>query len=138
MKKLLLFLFLMPGLFASAQKSLILGLKTHETLTMKVQRVGCRATDLSNFYVLEVTKTDTCYTLNYKYKTQDIIKLISPSDISLLVNFEKNKLSRFRGDRRYNIVTITWNNKVKKFRTKITADDEFLSKYGFEERLPKQ
>lgn len=132
MKKLGLIIFLLSGLFATAQKSLILGLKTNETLTMKVQRVGCRATDLSNFYVLEVTKTDTCYTLNYKYKTQNIIKLISPSDISLLVNFELNKISRFRGDRRYNIVTITLNGKLKKFRTEITADDEFLSKYGFE------
>lgn len=132
MKKLGLIIFLLFGLFASAQKSLILGLKTNETLTMKVQRVGCRATNLSNFYVLEVTKTDTCYTLNYKYKTQDILKLISPSDITHLVNFEMNKIYRFRGDRRYNIVTITLNNKVKKFRTKITADDEFLSKYGFE------
>jgi hypothetical protein len=137
MRKLLL-IFLLSGLFALAQKSLILGLKTHETLTMKVQRIGCRATDLSNFYVLEVTKTDTCYSLNYKYKTQDILKLISPSDISLLVDFEKNKLSRFCSDGRYNIVTITLNNKVKKFRTEITADDEFLSKYAFEERLPNQ
>lgn len=132
MKKIVLIILIHTGLFVSGQKSFFQNLNLNDTLTLKVQRIGCIALDPSNFYIIDVIKLESSYKLNYKFKSIEISKKIIPSEINLLIDFETNKkLKLYKICSAYNKVTITFKKKKKKFKTCNGADDVFLSKFGF-------
>ena len=128
MKKIIALLFLFQCCVSVAQKrSMIEGLKSGQTFTMKVASYGDAYTDPSEYYIIQIVKVDSIYMLSYTYRGAQTKKKINLEELVSIIDYEKNAPDRHAG-LSYDEVTIKCGRKTKRFVTVPNADAVFLKK----------